>query len=135
MSFEQRDTHIDQDALREIVEGTAAETGEEFFAELVKRLARAMNTKCAWVTEWLEKERRLRALSFWVGDGYFGEYEYNIVNTPCETAIEDRDLVHVPDRLLELYAGDPDLEPLGAVAYLGVPLFDTDDRILGHLAV
>ena len=37
--------------------------------------------------------------------------------------------------MLELYAHDESLEPLGAVSYIGVPLFDTDGRILGHLAV
>ncbi|HET9888319.1 MAG TPA: sigma 54-interacting transcriptional regulator, partial [bacterium] len=36
---------------------------------------------------------------------------------------------------VELYAQDAMLEPLGAVSYLGIPLFDTDDSILGHLAI
>ncbi len=128
-------TSLDQNALREIVEGTAAETGEAFFDGLVRHLARAIGTKCAWVTEWLERERRLRALSFWVGDGYYGDFEYDVADTPCEPVINNRRLVHVPDRVLELYAHDPSLEPLGAVSYIGVPLFDTDERILGHLAV
>jgi PAS domain S-box-containing protein len=126
---------LDSAALREIVEGTAAETGERFFDELVKHLARAIGTKCAWVTEWLESERRLRALSFWVGDGYYGDFEYDIADTPCEPVIENRRLIHVPERVLELYAHDPSLEPLGAVSYMGVPLFDTDGTILGHLAL
>jgi PAS domain S-box-containing protein len=135
MSQNSSRTTIDDQALRAIVEGTAVETGEEFFKLLVKHLARAMRTKCAWVTEYLEDERRLRALSFWVDDGYFGDYEYDITNTPCEPVIENRRLVHVPDRVIELFACDPDLKPLGAVSYMGVPLFDTDERILGHLAV
>ncbi len=135
MSANGRPGSLDQDALREIVEGTAAETGEAFFDGLVQHLARAIGTKCVWVTEWLEAERRLRALSFWVGDGFYGDFEYDVVNTPCEPVIENRRLIHVPDRVLELYAHDPSLEPLGAVSYMGVPLFDTDGRILGHLAV
>ena len=106
---------LGQDALRAIVEGTAAETGEAFFDELVKQLARAIGTKCAWVTEWFEEQRRLRALSFWVGDDYFGDFEYDIADTPCEPVINNRRLVHVPDRVLELYAHDESLEPLGAV--------------------
>ena len=55
---------LDHDTLREIVNGTAGEIGEEFFDMLVQHLARAMGTTCAWVTEWIEDERRLRALSF-----------------------------------------------------------------------
>ncbi len=121
--------------LRDIVEGTASATGEEFFAQLVKHLARALGTKCAWVTEWLPEPRRLRALSFWATDGYVDDYEYDIAETPCATVIDQKQMVHVPENVLELYAGDPDLEPLGAVSYLGVALLDTDERILGHLAV
>ncbi len=124
-----------QERLREIVEGTAVATGEAFFDELVRHLARAIGTKCVWVTEWLPRQERLRALSFWVGDRFFGDYEYDITGTPCETVVRERRLVHLPDRVLELYEGDPDLKPLGAVSYLGVPLLDTDSELLGHLGV
>jgi len=128
-------TPLDPAALRAIVDGTAAETGEQFFDQLVKHLAAALGTKCAWVTEWNEDERQLSALSLWVRDKHVCDYVYDVAGTPCEPVIENRDLVHVPDRVIELYPGDPDLEPLGAVSYMGVPLFDTDRSILGHLAV
>jgi PAS domain S-box-containing protein len=126
---------FEEHTLQEIVEGTAGETGEAFFDELVKHLARALGTKCAWVTEWFPDTNRLSALSFWVHDGYYGDFEYDIKDTPCEPVIENRTLVHIPDRVLELYAHDPSLETMGAVSYVGIPLFDTDGRILGHLAV
>ncbi len=64
-------------ALRMIVEGTASETGERFFAALVKNLAKALNRKGAWVTEYLEEEYRLRALAFWLEDDFVDEYEYD----------------------------------------------------------
>ncbi|MHC4751502.1 MAG: hypothetical protein ACYTFW_16730, partial [Planctomycetota bacterium] len=47
-------------ALRNILEGTSTETGGRFFEALVANLSRAMNTSCAWVTEYLEESRRLR---------------------------------------------------------------------------
>jgi PAS domain S-box-containing protein len=126
---------LDDDALREILEGTATETGEAFFDELVRHLARATGTFGAWVTEWLPESRRLRAFSFWVGDRFHGDYEYDVAGTPCEPVIDDRRLVHVPDCLLDLFPADPDIRELGASSYLGVPLLDTDGEILGHLAL
>jgi len=126
---------IPPDALREIVEGTAAETGERFFDELVRHLAKALGTYGAWVTEWLPETRRLRAFSFWAGNGYFGDYEYDIRQTPCEPVVENRELVHVRDCLLDIYPADPDIREMGAKSYMGVPLLDTDDTLLGHLAV
>ena len=127
--------HLDHDTLRELVNGTACEIGEEFFDMLVKHLARAMGTKCAWVTEWLEEEGQLHALSFWAGDRHITDYKYNVAGTPCEPVIKGRELFHVPDQLIELFPADPDLPSLGAVSYMGIPLMDTDSRLLGHLAI
>ena len=122
-------------ALRTILEGTAKETGERFFAALVQNLARALKTHGAWVTEYLEDRRRLRALAFWMDGQWVRGYEFDIAGTPCEKVIERVDLVHVPDNLIALFPDDPYIEPLGAVSYMGMPLTDVDGKILGHLAV
>ena len=127
---------LDTDAaLRTILEGTASETGERFFAALVENLAKALNTQGAWVTEYLEESRRLRALAFWNGGRFVEDYEYAIVGTPCEQVIDSSSLLLFSENLTTLFPGDPDLEPFGAVSYMGVPLLDIDGKILGHLAV
>lgn len=51
-------------ALRAILEGTATETGQQFFAALVQNLAKALGTHGAWVTEYFPEKRCLRALAF-----------------------------------------------------------------------
>ena len=136
MEPEERDrTQLDEAVLRSMVEGIAGEIGERFFDELVKHLATALRTKAAWVTEWHDEERQLRALSMWVKDRHVEDYVYTVAHTPCEEVVDNARLIHVPDRLIEIYPDDPDLEPLGAVSYMGVPLLDTDGAVLGHLAV
>jgi hypothetical protein len=55
----------DEAALGLVVEGTASETGTEFFRALVKNLAAVMGTSGAWVTEYLPHKQRLRAYAFW----------------------------------------------------------------------
>lgn len=122
-------------ALRAILEGTATETGERFFQSLVQNLARALNTHGAWVTEYFADTRRLRALAFWMDGRWVQNYEVDIAGSPCERVIDTKQLVHFPDRLLELYPNEPDVLAIGAVSYMGVPLEDTDGTILGHLAV
>src|SRR4030095_1191898 len=122
-------------ALRSILEGTAKETGEGFFVALVENLAKALNTHGAWVTEYIKESRRLRALAFWMDGQWIQNYEVDIAGTPCEQVIDTASLVHFPDNLLELYPDDPDIKETGAVSYMGIPLKDTDGRILGHMAV
>ena len=63
--------------LREILEGTAKETGERFFAALVENLAKALGTYGAWLTIW-HGERRLRAVAFWLGGQFVDNYEYDL---------------------------------------------------------
>lgn len=127
---------VDEDeTLRRLLEGTAAETGQPFFAALVRNLASALNTYGAWVTEYLAECRRLRALSFWLGDDWLDHWEIDIDGTPCEQVIENVRLIHHPDNMMELYPRDPEIQELRAVSYMGVPLLDVDGRILGHLAV
>jgi len=121
-------------ALREIAEGTSAETGERFFDALVQYLAGATATKCAWVTEWHPDKRELHALSFWDGTRLIKDYRYAVAHSPCETVVEEKRLVHIPDRLIELYPKDDTLKTLGGVSYMGVPLLDTNGSVLGHLA-
>ncbi len=125
----------DAAALRLVVAGTVSETGREFFRALVQNLARALGTTGAWVTEWLPEERKLRALAMWLGEDYVNQFEYLVAGTPCEAVVENRGLVHIPERILELYPDEVDLVPSGTSSYLGVPLLDTERQVMGHLAV
>ncbi|WP_202967299.1 sigma-54 interaction domain-containing protein [Nitrospira moscoviensis] len=121
--------------MRAILEGTATETGHGFFAALVQNLAKALGTHGAWVTEYFPETRRLRALAFWMDGGWVKDYEVDIAGTPCERVIDTAQLVHFPDRILEIYPHEEELRQAGAVSYMGVPLLNTDGTILGHMAV
>ena len=121
--------------LRTISDGTASETGSEFFRALVKNLSRALGTYGAWVTEFLPEKNRLRALAFWLGDGFVDHYEYSVPGTPCEPAITRKTYLHIPENVVELFPGDPDLPKLGAVSYMGYPLLGPENHVLGNLAV
>jgi PAS domain S-box-containing protein len=127
---------FDEDAvLRTILEGTATETGHRFFYALVEALSGALSTHGAWVTEYLEEQRRLRALAFRMDRRWVEDYEFDIAGTPCETVIDQVRLIHFPDRLIDLYPCDPGIKRAGVVSYLGIPLLDVGDRVLGHMAV
>jgi PAS domain S-box-containing protein len=128
-------SEVDETLLATILEGTAAETGEQFFAALVRSLAKALHVDGAWVTEYLPGPKRLRAVSFWLHDHYVPDYEYDIQNSPCETVIEQKCLIRYPENVIQLFPLDADLRAFNAVAYMGIPFLDNDGSVLGHLAV
>jgi len=125
----------DEKILRLVVEGTVSETGVDFFRALVRNLATALGTAGAWVTEYLPEEKKLRALAMWLNGEFVEHYEYFIDGTACQRVVENQTLIHIPERLIELFPRDDDLVPIGAVSYLGAPLLDTDSSVMGHISV
>ncbi|MCK5468999.1 MAG: hypothetical protein KAI99_10820, partial [Cyclobacteriaceae bacterium] len=122
-------------ALKKIVEGTSESTGQQFFESLVKNLGEILGVHGVWITEYMEDQNRLRALSFFLDGKFVSEYEYKVAGTPCESVLVNEGICHIPDRVIELFPNDPDLEPLGAVSYMGIALKDSDGKVLGHLAM
>jgi hypothetical protein len=95
--------HRDQASIiRAILEGTAGETGQAFFAALVRNVAAALGVAGAWVTEYLAGPRRLRALAFWFENRFVPDYEYAIAGTTCEPVIDGGRLLHLPDNIVDL---------------------------------
>ena len=123
-----------EELIQYLLEGTASETGHEFFHALVHSAALAMDVAGVWVTEYLPERKVLRSLAFWMNGQYVDDYEYPIPGTPCEQVIENACLVYYPDRIIELFPHDPDLVNLSAVSYAGVPLLRADGTVLGHFS-
>src|SRR4029453_4256674 len=59
------DPPSEDDALREIVQGAEAETGERFFPSLVRHLASALAVQYAFVSELLPDRQRFRTRAGW----------------------------------------------------------------------
>jgi len=117
------------EALRAVVEGTAASTGDEYFRKLVEYLANAVGTHHAFVSEFTPPQR-IRTLAFWSNGQIVPNIEYDLPGTPCQEVI-DGGLCYYPSGLQRTY---PDTEP-GMESYIGVPLKAKDGRVLGHLCV
>jgi PAS domain S-box-containing protein len=127
---------LDEDAtVRAILEGTATETGERFFAALVENLSGALNTYSSWVTEYIEESRQLRSLAFWANGHLMENFQIDIAETPCESVLESARLVHYPDNISELFPNSSTIKDFSAVSYMGFPLIDSNGKVLGNLAV
>ena len=123
-----------EETLRAIVEGTAASTGDDFFRALVTNLASTLHVRCAFVSEFAHGNTRVRTLAFWTGEGFLDNFEYDLVNTPCEQVLRG-EIRHYPEGVQALFPKDSDLVKLGAESYLAIPLVDPSGNVLGHLAV
>ncbi|WP_152591263.1 PAS domain S-box protein [Nostoc sphaeroides] len=124
-----------EQALRLIVEGTAAKTGDEFFNSCVRYLAEVLQVQYALVTEFDDEPKtRVRTLAFWCGGAINENLEYELQGTPCEHTLQGN-LCHYSQAVQTAFPEDADLVKMNAESFFGVPLTSSSGEIIGHLAV
>lgn len=130
------DRKKEEEALHNLVAGTATVTGEEFFPALVRHLAAAIGVRYALVSECVDPRRdRVRSLAYWKDHAWQSSFEYDVKDTTCEAVLKEGKLCFYPDHVQERFPKEPDLVTMDAVCYLGVPLFDSAGLPLGHIFV
>lgn len=121
--------------LRAMAEGTAQAVGGAFFHLLVKNLATALSVDYAFVSEFCVDRTKVRTLAFWAVDRVMENVEYALAGTPCELVLAG-ELYHCADRVADRFPSHrEDLDQLGVVSYLAIPITSASGAVLGHLAV
>jgi PAS domain S-box-containing protein len=124
-----------EEALRLIVEGTAAQTGAEFFRSCVRYLAEVLQVRYAWIAEITSDcQDRLRTLAFWTGNNFGKTFVYNLSGTPCAGVIQGSKCRY-PDSVTKYFPDNAHLANLRAESYWGVPIVSPTGTILGILVV
>jgi len=119
--------------LRRILEAVEAKVGEQFFPSLVQQLAMAMGVDYAYVSERTEDGCRFRSKAAWGKGRLLPPFDVP-AQGPCETVLT-RKCVHHPDQLRALYPQVQLIQDIGVESYCGVPVVDSEERVVGHLAI
>ncbi|MBE9228581.1 PAS domain S-box protein [Phormidium sp. LEGE 05292] len=136
LNFDISERKRQEQALRLIVEATAAKTGEAFFKSCVQYLAQVLEVRYAFIAEFVDSEKlTAKTLAFWAGDNFGNNFTYKLVGTPCEKVNHQNDLCIYPHSLQSLFPDRDDLVALQAESYAGVPIIDATGNSLGFLAV
>ena len=121
------------EAFRHIVVGTAATTGSDFFHSLVQHVAQALRARYAFVTA-CDDQKHARTLAFWKGDSLGKNFDFDIVDTPCEKVLHG-EVCHYAQGLPIQFPRDKFVADWQAESYLGVPMLDRSNRVIGHIAI
>ena len=125
--------HLAEETFRSIVIGTASATGSEFFPSLVRHLASALRVRYAFITD-CDDQKHAKALAFWNGDRFGQNFEFDIADTPCMKVLQG-EVCHYREGLQKLFPLDTGVADLEAQSYLGVPMLDLANRVIGHIAI
>jgi two-component system sensor histidine kinase/response regulator len=123
-------------ALKNIASGTATATGKEFFAALVTHLAKALDVSYVFVTEAVgQPPEKLKTLAVWQKYGLGDNFEYNLAGTPCAVPTKTLNNYCCTEKLQEHYPDDELIKKLNLESYIGQPLLDESQQVIGNLCI
>ncbi|MFM6207614.1 GAF domain-containing protein, partial [Planktothrix sp.] len=114
----------------------ASKTGQDFFRSCVYYLSEVIQVRYAGVFKLLKTAPpQLENLAFWDGEKWSDQLIYNLAGTPCEPVIKMGQSCHFSKNVQILFPNDPELAQLQAQSYWGIPLFDSNQNIIGILMI
>ncbi|HEY9853702.1 MAG TPA: PAS domain S-box protein [Leptolyngbyaceae cyanobacterium] len=122
-------------ALSLIVQGTAAQVGNNFFHSCTRYLAEVMQVQYALIAKLVDSNStKSRTLAFWTGEIWVNNFEYDLRETPCEDIANGKKCFY-SHNVQTLFPNDPYLIELNAESYLGIPLANSNGNVLGLLVL
>ncbi len=123
-----------ENALQNLIEGTAALTGPAFFPALVQHIATALGASHAFVTEVVEDGSRLHFLAAWADGHHLPNDTVNAEGTTCLLALEQGTYYCERD-VITRFPENPRLAPMGVESYMGVALKNQVGQAIGTLCI
>jgi two-component system, sensor histidine kinase and response regulator len=128
--------------LRNLVACTVANTGRDFFSALVTNLAIALDADYVFVAQRSQTDSiQLKTIALWSNGQIVENQVYSAQFTPCETVLRQGKMYSARDfspvifsnSLLDRIDNQINSQINSQMSYLGVPLVDDFDRVIGVL--
>ncbi len=119
-------------AFQNLLEGTAATTGKDFFPALVKHIAIALNVSHVLVSEL--RHEQLHSLAYWSEGKLQPPFSFALAGSPCEKVCQNGRLYL--DRCVQAeFPNSFNLAAMDVQSYLGVALRNAEGEALGNLCI
>ncbi len=120
------------EALKQAAEGTAAVAGRDFFRELTRYLANALDVRYVLIGEVMTEKPGFRTVAVWEGEDVGEDFEFELESDACE-ALASRSADKQAFDLRQHLPEDHLLRRMGVKSCMGAPLSDSQGRSVGVL--
>ncbi|BCG63704.1 MAG: hypothetical protein methR_P1432 [Methyloprofundus sp.] len=132
-------TDITERKRSELILRTLAESGSaidgDVIQHIVSELATSHNVRYAFIACFDEnRTEQATTIVLWANNQFITNFSYDTEGTPCQL-VTQQDVVFYPDNIQQLFPKDLMLVDMKAISYLGVPLKNNDNEVLGLLAM
>jgi PAS domain S-box-containing protein len=123
------------DALRVIADGVSTAVGDAFFQSLAGNLAKALRADVVIIGELSTRTPdTIATVAVSVHGDIVRNFEYSLANTPCENVVRQK-LRCLPSGVCGLYPGNATLAQWDIESFVGTPLFDSSNQVIGVMVV
>ena len=123
-----------EQVLRVLAEGGAIEEGN-IFQLMVKQLTSAQNVRYAFIARVGPDDMdTANTISVWADGHYMENISYALEESPCQNVIQ-QGVCFYPENVQQLFPNDQLLVDMGAESYLGVPLKNSKNEVIGLVVV
>ena len=135
LDSELQDLRKQSDLLRAIMEGTAADTGDDFFASLATHLTSTLHMQYAVIGEILDgTPARIRTLAVSSGGHLLDNFEYDLAQAPCGTGLTESFWCFEQD-VQALFPNFPPLAAMGVESHSGVSIRNRQGNVVGLIVM
>lgn len=118
--------------LVEAAEGLASVSGEDFFRALTSKLSTILGTRDNLVAYCIgDPPQRAHTLAYYSRGQQKDNFEFDLAGTSCEAVLRRGEIVYCPSGLSDIW---PFEKQYDRDSYVGVPMFDSNGKIIGHFA-
>lgn len=130
-----QDLRAQSDLLKAIMEGTAADTGDEFFASLATHLTASLHMQYAVIGEIVDGTPvTIRTVAVASGGALLANFEYDLTQAPCGTALTESFWCY-EQGVQALFPDFPPLVALGVDSHSGVSIRNKRGDVVGLIVV
>jgi PAS domain S-box-containing protein len=121
-----------EETLIQAAEGLSSVSGEDFYQALMQSLSSILGTRDNLVCYCVgDPPTSARTLAYYSNGKFFDNFEYDLAGTSCGAVIDGKKIVYAPTGVCELWPAEKQYD---RDSYIGVPMFDSTGKIIGHFA-
>ena len=120
--------------LQTIARDVSGLQGNEYFDNMSQFMAESLDADFVLICRLQEETQTIESLSACLHKKIIDNIEYPIAGTPCESVIKEGPQMY-DGNVKEMFPEDQDLIDLDLDSYIGTPMYDSNQRCIGHLAV
>jgi len=121
-----------EQTLIEAAEALSSVSGADFYKALMQSLSSILGTRDNLVCYCVgDPPTRAQTLAYYADGKFWENFEYDLAGTSCGAVIERKEIVYAPSGVCDIWPAEKEFD---RDSYIGVPMFDSTGKIIGHFA-